>query len=263
VGKSSLLNALAGEDRSLVSAVPGTTRDSIDTRLRWHGHAIDVIDTAGLRRQARLEESVDVFAALRTMRSIERADVCLLLLDATEPISQQDTRIGGFIHKAGKGLVVCFNKWDAIEKDTKTAEERRRDYKRDFAFASYAPVLFISALDKTRIHKPLEEAWRVGQARAERLPTPEVNRILQAAVGRRPPHHHSGGTGQVKYGVQTGIRPPRFTVFVNNPTWFDRSYIRYLNNALRAEHAFPGSVLRIELRTSSGKSRSGDDEEAA
>jgi GTP-binding protein len=260
VGKSSLLNALAGEPRALVSETPGTTRDSIDTRVRWHGHDIDLVDTAGLRRRARLEESADVFAALRSMRSIERADVCLLLLDATQPISNQDTRIGGYVHKAGRGLVVCFNKWDLVEKDARTADERKRDYAREFAFASYAPVLFISALDKTRIHRPLEEAWRVGEARAQRIPTAALNRTLQEAVQRRPPHFHAGGTGQLKYATQSDVKPPRFALFVNNPLYFDRSYIRYLNNALRDAYSFPGSVLRLELRPSpAGRRASGEE----
>jgi len=250
VGKSSLLNVLVGEPRALVADEPGTTRDSIDSRIRWHGHAIDLIDTAGLRRRSKVEAAVDVFAALRTMRSIERADVCLLLLDATEPISNQDTRIGGFVHKAGKGMVVCFNKWDAVEKDGRTADRFKEDYARDFAFASYAPVLFISALETTRVHKPLEVAWEVGEARARHIPTAQLNRTLQAATGRRPPHYHSGGTGQVKYALQVAVKPPRFVLYVNNPKFFDRSYVRYLNNAFRAEHAFPGSILRIELRPS-------------
>ena len=250
VGKSSLLNALTGESRALVSAEPGTTRDAIDSRIRWHGHAIDLVDTAGLRRRAKMEGAVDVFAALRTLRSIERADVCLLLLDATEPISQQDTRIGGYIHKAGKGLVVCFNKWDAVEKDGRTADEFKRAYERDFAFARYAPVVFISARDGQRVHKPLEIAWDVGQSRAERVTTAHVNRVLQQAIARRPPHYHSGGTGAVKYGLQSDVKPPKFAVFVNNPKFFDRSYIRYLANSLRAEFPFPGTVLRVDLRPS-------------
>jgi GTPase len=253
VGKSSLLNALVGEPRALVSEQPGTTRDAIDSRIRWHGHTIDLVDTAGLRRQGRLKEAVDVFAALRSMRSIERADVCLLLLDATEPISQQDTRVGGYVHKSGRGLVVCFNKWDAVEKETQTAHEFKRTYSEEFAFANYAPVLFISALEKTRIHKPLEVAWSVGEARARQIPTAELNRTLQAAVQRRPPHFSGGGTGQVKYALQTDVKPPRFTIFVNNPSFFDRSYVRYLNNALREAYEFPGSVLRIELRPSSAR----------
>jgi GTP-binding protein len=255
VGKSSLLNALVGQERMLVSDQPGTTRDAVDSRLRWHGHAIDLIDTAGLRRQARLADAIDVFAALRSMRSIERADVCLLLLDATQPISQQDTRIGGFIHKAGKGAVVLFNKWDAVTKDNSTMDRFRRDFARDFAFMPYAPVLFVSATEKTRIHQPLEAAWTVGEARRRQLPTAEVNRVLQAAAERRPPHFHAGGTGLVKYAVQTGTAPPRFTLFVNNPDFFDRAYVRYLNNALRAASEFPGTVLRLELRAGARRGR--------
>lgn len=250
VGKSSLLNALVGEARMLVHEEPGTTRDAVDTRLRWHGHAVDLIDTAGLRRQARLKDAVDVFAALRTMRSIERADVCLFLLDATEPISQQDTRIAGFAHKAGKGIVVCFNKWDAVAKDTQTMEKFKRDFARDFAFITYAPLLFISALAGQRLHRPLEVAWEVGEARARQLPTAEINRVLQEATAHRPPGYHAGGTGHVKYGLQVGVKPPRFALFVNNPDYFDRSYVRYLGNAMRAAYAFPGSALRLELRQS-------------
>lgn len=250
VGKSSLLNALVGEPRALVSEVPGTTRDSVDSRVRWHGHTIDVVDTAGLRRHARLKEAVDVFASLRTMRSIERADVCLLLIDATEPISNQDTRIGGYIHRAGKGMVVCFNKWDAIEKDSHTVSEFKRAYARDFAFATYAPTLFISALEGQRIHRPLEVAWEVGEARNVRIPTAQLNKALQEAVGRRPPRFHAGGTGNVKYAVQADVKPPRFALYVNNPDFFDRSYVRYLSNALRTSFEFPGSVLRFELRPS-------------
>jgi GTP-binding protein len=250
VGKSSLLNALTGTSRALVSPEPGTTRDAIDSRIRWHGHAIDLVDTAGLRRRARMDAAVDVFAALRSLRSIERADVCLLLLDAREPISNQDTRIGGYVHKAGKGLVVCFNKWDAVEKDGRTADEFKRAYEREFAFARYAPVVFISALEGQRLHKPLELAWQVGEARALRVPTAQVNRVLQSATARRPPHFHGGGTGNVKYGLQADVKPPRFAVYVNNPQFFDRSYIRYLANALRDEFPFPGSVLRVDLRPS-------------
>jgi len=254
VGKSSLLNALTGESRSLVSPEPGTTRDAIDSRIRWHGHAIDLVDTAGLRRRAKMDGAVDVFAALRTLRSIERADVCLLLLDATDPISNQDTRIAGYVHKAGKGLVVCFNKWDAVEKDHKTADAFKRNYEREFAFARYAPVVFISALDGQRVSKVLELAWQVGEARGRRIATPQVNRVLQLATAKRPPHFHSGGTGSVKYGLQAETKPPKFAVYVNNPQYFDRSYIRYLANALRAEFEFPGSVLRVDLRPSpSGK----------
>jgi GTP-binding protein len=263
VGKSSLLNALTGESRALVSDQPGTTRDAIDSRIRWHGHAIDLVDTAGLRRRAKMDGAVDVFAAVRTLRSIERADVCLLLLDATAPISQQDTRIGGYIHKAGKGMVVCFNKWDAVEKDTRTADAFKRAYERDFAFARYAPIVFISARDGQRVHKPLELAWEVGQARAVRVGTAQVNRVLQEAVARRPPHYHSGGTGSVKYGLQSDIKPPKFAIFVNNPQFFDRSYIRYLANSLRAEFPFPGSVLRVDLRPSpAGKRGDAGQEEA-
>jgi GTP-binding protein len=253
VGKSSLVNALLGEPRLLVSEVPGTTRDSIDSRLRWHGHAIDLIDTAGLRRTSRVHEAVEAFSVLRTLRSIERADVCLLLLDATEEISQQDTRIAGRIHRSGRGLVVCFNKWDLIEKNTQTVREFERTFQEEFAFVRYAPVLTLSALTGQRVHRTLEIAWSVGEACRRTVPTSQINRVLEEATQRRAPHYHAGGNGHVKYGVQVAVQPPRFVLYVNNPNFFDRSYRRYLNNSLRAAFEFPGAPLRIELRPSSGR----------
>ncbi len=250
VGKSSLVNALLGEPRVLVSPEPGTTRDSIDSRLRWHGHAIDLVDTAGLRRRSRVQEAIETFSALRTLRSIDRADVCVFLLDATMQIAQQDARIAGRIHHAGKGLVVCFNKWDLVEKDTSTAIAYERIFRSQFPFARYAPLLYVSATHGQRVHKVLESAWSVGEARARAFPTAQVNRVLEDATRRRPPHYYGGGNGQVKYGLQVGVRPPRFALYVNNPEFFDRTYLRYLNNMLRDAFEFPGTPLRIELRTS-------------
>ncbi|MFQ5600082.1 MAG: ribosome biogenesis GTPase Der [Candidatus Krumholzibacteriia bacterium] len=253
VGKSSLVNALLGEERALVSEEPGTTRDSIDSRLRWHDHTIDLVDTAGLRRRAQQKHAVDVFVALRALRSIERADVCLLLLDASLPISHQDTRVAGHAHKAGKGIVVCFNKWDLVEKDTATVNQYRRDFEREFAFIRYAPLLFVSVQTRQRVHKLLETAWMVGEARARQVVTSRINRVLDEATRRHPPHYHGGGNGHVKYGLQVAVKPPRFAVYVNNPDYFDRAYIRYLNNALRSAFEFPGTALRIELRASPGR----------
>jgi GTPase len=250
VGKSSLVNALLGQTRVLVSPEPGTTRDSIDSRLRWHGHAIDLVDTAGLRRRSRVQEAVETFSALRTLRSIDRADVCVVLLDASMQIAQQDARIVGRIHHAGKGLVVCFNKWDLVEKDASTAIAYERIFRSEFPFARYAPLLYISATQVQRVHRVLESAWSVGEARARAFPTAQINRVLEDATRRRPPHYYGGGNGQVKYGLQVGVRPPHFALYVNNPEYFDRTYLRYLNNTLRDAFEFPGTPLRIELRTS-------------
>ncbi len=250
VGKSSLVNALLGEDRLLVSAEPGTTRDSIDSRLHWHGHTLALVDTAGLRRRSRVTAAVETFSALRTLRSIERADVCLLLLDASQQLAQQDTRIGGRIHRAGKGLVLCFNKWDLVEKDAHTAAAYVRIAQAEFFFARYAPVLCVSATTGQRLGKLLDTAWEVGETRARALTTAQINRVLEEATRRRPPHFHAGGNGHVKYGLQVGVKPPRFALYVNNPLYFDRSYLRYLNNTLRDAFPFPGTPLRIELRPS-------------
>lgn len=250
VGKSSLLNALLGEERVLVSEVPGTTRDSIDSRLRWHGHEIDIVDTAGLRKRSRLSDVIDVYSSLRTLRSLERCDVCLLMLDATEKISVQDTRIAGYAHNAGRGIVVIFNKWDAIEKDTHTIKTFQEEFEREFAFIRYAPILTISATEKQRIHRVMQMAWDIGESRQQELVTSQLNNVLEAAFRRNPPHFFGGGNGQVKYGVQISTAPPRFAVYVNNPKFFDRNYIRFLNNSLRRAFPFPGTAMRIELRAS-------------
>ena len=257
-GKSSLLNALLGENRVLVSEVPGTTRDSVDTRLQWHGHSIDIIDTAGLRRRGRLR-GIEAFAALRTQQSIERADVCLVMLDASEAISHQDTNIAGMAHNAGSGIVAVYNKWDLVpEKNNRTADKFAADFRDAFAFISYAPVEFISAQTHQRIHRVLETAFKVQESRSQKISTSKINRVLEEASGRNAPKYYGGGNGNVKYGLQVGTCPPRFAVYVNNPDFFDRNYIRFLNNSIRKAFPFPGTALRIELRATERPHKSGE-----
>jgi len=258
VGKSSLLNAILGEQRVLVSAVPGTTRDSIDTNLQWHGHSVDIIDTAGLRKRGRILRGVEAFSVLRTMESIERSDVCLLVLDASQAISAQDTHIAGHAHKTSRGIVTLFNKWDLIrDKETKTAKRFAQDFRDAFSFIRYAPMEYLSALTHQRIHRVLEAAWKVHQSRDQKIPTSQLNRVLETAFRRNPPKFFGGGNGNVKYGVQVGQSPPRFAVYVNNPAFFDRNYIRYLNNQIRAAFPFPGTVLRIDLRATERPKKGG------
>jgi GTP-binding protein len=156
-------------------------------------------------------------------------------------------------------LVVCFNKWDAVVKDSKTADRFKQEYARHFAFATYAPLLYVSATEGTRLHRVLETAWMVGEARSRRIGTAALNRVVQEIVHHQPPRFHAGGTGVIKYATQSDVRPPRFVLFVNNPTYFHRSYLRYVNNGLRAAFEFPGSVLRLELRASGGREGGGED----
>jgi GTP-binding protein len=256
-GKSSLLNAILGENRVLVSEVPGTTRDSVDTRLQWHGHSVDIIDTAGLRKRGRIR-GIEAFAALRTEQSIERSDVCLVVLDASTPISHQDTTIAGMAHKSGRGIVVVYNKWDLVpDKNNRTADEFTEKFRDAFSFIRYAPVEFISAVTHQRIHRLLQTAFKVQESRSQQIPTSQINRILMEASARNPPKYHGGGNGNVKYGVQVGTCPPRFAVYVNNPDFFDRNYIRFLNNSIRKSFPFPGTALRIELRATERPRKAG------
>lgn len=248
VGKSSLLNALVGEDRALVSEIAGTTRDAVDTLVKWHNKRIRLVDTAGIRRRTKHEKGVEYFSVLRSMQSLERCDVAILLLDATEGVVAQDARIAGEIHDSGRGCLVVVNKWDAIAKDTHTARNFEKQIRDELAFLSYAPVVTISALEKTRIGRILEMAWKIGEERQKTVETSKLNDILHKALARNPPRSFQNGTGKVFYATQTGTAPPVIRVFVNNPAFFPRHYVRYLNNQIRDAVGFEGSRLRLDLR---------------
>ena len=248
VGKSSLLNSLLGEERALVSEVAGTTRDPVDTRLRWYGHDLRLIDTAGIRRRSNHQKGVEYFSVLRSLQAIERCDVAVVLLDATDGVVAQDTKVASAVHEGGKGCVIAWNKWDRVEKDDKTYLRFEEDARRDLAFVSYAPVLTISATEKTRIGRILDAAWRVGQERQKTVETSRLNDILAKALTRNPPKAHKGGTGKVYYATQTAVAPPVFRLFVNRPEWFPRHYLRYLNNQIRAAVGFEGTRIHLDLR---------------
>jgi GTP-binding protein len=246
VGKSSLVNRLVGQDVVIVHDTPGTTRDSIDTLVTFEGDRFVLIDTAGLRRKSHVEGGVEMWSAMRSLKSIERADVAVLVADATEGIVAQDARIAGFVEEAGRGLVVAFNKWDLVEKDSETAGLYARHAQDELAFARHAPVVQISALTGQRVRKVLALARDVFREASRRIPTHDVNRALMAAADRRPPR--GGHRSHILYAAQVGVRPPSFVVFVSDPEAVDHAYRRYLANQLRREYGFAGVPIRINVR---------------
>ena len=248
VGKSSLLNRLLGEERAIVSPIAGTTRDAVDTYLTYDGTPITLIDTAGIRRRGRIEPGVEKYSVLRSFRAIQRADVALLVLDATTPISAQDAHIAGFVLEAWKSVVVVVNKWDAVEKDTYTMQGYIDDIRQKLHFLDYVPILFVSAKTGQRVRKILPTALQVNEARLTRLPTSYVNRILQEAMDRHPPPTKSGRILKIYFGSQVAVAPPTFVLQVNDPQLVHFSYLRYLENRIREAHPFPGTPIRLVLR---------------
>jgi GTP-binding protein len=247
VGKSSLVNAILGEETQIVDSRPGTTRDSIDASLTWQKRRVTLIDTAGIRRKAKTSEELDVLSTLKSIDAIDRCDVAVVMLDASREISNQDIKVASYPHRAARGVVVCFNKWDLVTKKTLTSAEMEKEFRRRCGFLNYAPVLFISVHENQRVAKVLESAWRVKEDRERRIPTSELNRFLTSLVQKTPPPYYGGGNGKVFYGTQIDVSPPTFTLFVNRAAHFGRYYLRFLNNRLREEFGFEGSVIRIEL----------------
>ncbi len=250
VGKSSLLNRLIGEERAIVSPVAGTTRDSVDTRLIWEGQEIVLIDTAGIRRRGRVSAGVEKWSVLRSARALRRAEVALLMVDATEGVTAQDTHIAGMIHEEGVSVVVIINKWDAV-----TAEQRKHrndlEYQvRDqLKFLSHIPLIFISALTGDRVQHVLPTAREVVMARYQRIPTGTLNDLVQEALMLHSPPSRGGRNLRVYYAIQTHVGPPRFVFFVNDPKLVHFSYQRYLENRIRDFYAFPGTPLRLIFKS--------------
>jgi GTP-binding protein len=248
VGKSTLLNRLAGEQRAIVSPIAGTTRDAVDTQVIYEGEPITLIDTAGIRRRGRIEPGVEKYSVLRSFQAIERSDVALLLVDATTGISAQDKHIAGFVLDAWKSCVVIVNKWDAIEKDTHTMHDYTRHVRQELNFLDYVPVLFISAQTAQRIHKVLQTALQVQEERVTRISTSRVNRIIREALDHHPPPSKAGRHLKIFYGSQVRSEPPTFLLHVNEPKLAHFTYIRYLENQIRKNHPFLGTPIRIILR---------------
>ena len=250
VGKSSLLNKIIGEDRVIVSNIPGTTRDAIDTRLVYNDKPITIIDTAGIRKRGSIAPGVEKFSVLRAMKSIERSDVALLVVDAYEGIKSQDTHIAGYILDEWKSVVVIINKWDLIEKDTHTMAEFTNYIRYELNFMDYVPILFISALSGKRVDKVLPLALQVQEERMSRLSTSQVNKIVQRAQDKHPSPSKAGKHFKIYYGSQVRNDPPTFLLHVNNPKLSHFTYLRYIENQIREKAPFLGTPIKIILRES-------------
>ncbi|MGH2534000.1 MAG: ribosome biogenesis GTPase Der [Thermomicrobiales bacterium] len=248
VGKSRLLNALLGQERSIVSDVPGTTRDTLDTQLSWAGLPLTLIDTAGIRRRGRVEAGIERYSVLRSMRAIDRSDVVLLLVDATEGFTAQDLHIAGYVEDQKKGIVVVVNKWDLIEKNSETMDEYRAKAREDLKFMPYAPLVFISAKFGQRVHQVLETALMVVDERQKRVPTAGLNRLIREAVAKHPPPSKPGKWIKFFYATQADVSPPTFVIFCNDPQQLHFSYRRYLENELREIYGFVGNPIRMSFR---------------
>ena len=253
VGKSSLTNLIAGEQRVIVSDIAGTTRDAVDTQVDNEWGKYTFIDTAGIRRRSKVDDRVEKFSVMRAKLAIERADVCLILLDAREGVTEQDTKIAGLAHEAGKASIVLVNKWDLVDKETGTMERVRKDVLRDLSFMSYAPVLFISALTGQRVQKIFEQINHVNAQTSLRITTGMLNNVLADAQARVQPPSDKGRRLKIYYMTQTGVRPPNFVVFCNSRELFHFSYQRYLENQLRATFGLEGTPLRLVIRQKGDK----------
>ena len=249
VGKSSLVNRLLGKERLVVAAEPGTTRDAIDTALEFEGKKIVFIDTAGLRKRSKVEDDVEFYATLRTARAIERADVCVLVVDATDGMHVQDLRIIGDAWERGAGVIVAVNKWDLIEeKDSNTAVRGERELAARAPFLSFIPFLYISAKTGQRVTNLFELILTVAEERRKRVPTAEVNRVLETLVSRQQPPQPVGESVRLFYASQIGIAPPRFAIVANRPDAIPESYARYLVNGFREAWAFTGAPVNVKFR---------------
>ena len=251
VGKSSLLNKLIGEDRVIVSPVAGTTRDAIDTQITYYGEPITLIDTAGIRRRGKIERTVERWSVVRAFKAIERADVVLLLINAEEGITAQDTHVAGYILEELKSVIVLVNKWDAVEKDAHTINAYMDEVREKLKFIPYAPVQFISALTGQRVSKVLPLAKSMWEERFHRIPTSDVNRIVRNALEQQAPPSKGGKRLKIRYASQVAVDPPKFLFHVNDPELVHFSYQRYLENNIRRVHPFTGTPLVMEFKRSS------------
>jgi len=251
VGKSSFVNRLLGEERVVVSDVAGTTRDPVDTPMAYHGKTLVFVDTAGLRRQAKVKDSIEYYSALRTDRVVHEADVCILLVDASEEeLHAQDIRIAQTAWDAGKGVILIANKWDLVEKETNTAPHWEKRVRERIPFLQWVPIVFASALTGQRVRKCLDLVLEVDAERQRRIETHEVNEVLERLVDRQPPPHHRGRRVKIRYATQVAVAPPTFAIFSNYPKALPKHYIRYLHNGFRDAWTFMGTPIRLRLRGS-------------
>ena len=247
-GKSSILNNILGEERVIVSPVAGTTRDAIDTYLEKNDQKFLLIDTAGIRRKSKVYETVEKYSVLRSMSAIDRADVVLIVIDAEQGITEQDTKVAGMAHDEGKGCIFIVNKWDLIEKDNKTLGNYTKSIKEKFPFMMYAPVLFVSAKTNQRMNKILEMVEYVASEHAKRVSTSALNDVIGEAVMLNQPPSDKGKRLKIYYGAQTDVKPPKITLFINDKELTHFSYQRYLENKIRENFGFEGTPVRFEYR---------------
>ena len=248
VGKSSLLNKILGEQRSIVSDIAGTTRDAIDSKFENEFGKYIFIDTAGIRKKSKVNESIEKFSVMRTLLAIERADVCLVLIDATEGVTDQDAKILGEAHEAGKGIIIVVNKWDAVEKDNKTLENYKKDIYNKISYATYAPIIFISAETGQRVNKLFGMINEVNKQNSLRVSTSIINEVINEAIAVVQPPTDKGKRLKILYGTQATTRPPTFVIFVNNKELFHFSYQRYLINCFRNNFGLEGTPVRLIVR---------------
>lgn len=253
VGKSSLINKILGENRAIVSDIAGTTRDAIDTEFENESGKYVLIDTAGIRRKSKIKESIEKFSIMRTLLAIERADVCLMMIDATEGITDQDAKIAGEAHEAGKGVIIVVNKWDEVDKETGTLEKYKREVYEKLKYLSYAPMIFVSAKTGQRVHKLFELINHVAEQNAMRVSTSILNQVINEAIAIVQPPTDKGKRLKIYYGTQASTRPPTFVIFVNNKELFHFSYERYLVNQIRKEFGLEGTPVRVIVREKNEK----------
>jgi GTP-binding protein len=248
VGKSSMVNAVLGEERVIVSDVPGTTRDAIDTHFVKDGQKYILIDTAGMRRKAKIDIPVERYSVMRALRAVDRCDVVLMVIDAVDGVTDQDKKIAGYAHEAGKGIAIVVNKWDLVAKDDKTTLRFTDAIRVELAFMQYAPILFISALTKQRVPRITEIAKFVAEQHSMRVSTSVLNQVVEDAINISPPPTDKGRRLKIYYTTQVSVKPPTFVFFVNEPEIVHFSYVRYLENRLREAFGFEGTPLHLVLR---------------
>ena len=253
VGKSSLVNRILGQERVIVSDMAGTTRDVVDSYFENDRGKYLIIDTAGMRKKSKVDDRVEKFSVLRATMAIERSDVCVIMIDAQEGVTEQDTKVAGLAHEAGKACIIVVNKWDAIEKDGKTMQRMEEDVRRDLSYMTYAPVLFISALTGQRVDKLFGLIDNVVDQAAMRIPTGMLNQVLADAQARVQPPTDKGKRLKIYYMTQIGVKPPHFVIFCNDAKLFHFSYQRYLENQIRATFGLTGTPVRITIRQKGDK----------
>ena len=257
VGKSSLINKILGENRTIVSSIAGTTRDAIDTEYENEYGKYVLIDTAGIRRKSKVTESIEKFSIMRTLLAIERADVCLMMIDALEGVTEQDAKIAGEAHEAGKGVIIVVNKWDEYEKETGTLEKYKKEVYNKLAYLSYAPIIFISAKTGQRVDKLFTMINNVAEQNSMRIPTSVLNQVINEAIALVQPPTDKGRRLKILYGTQVSTKPPTFVIFVNSKELFHFSYERYLVNQIRKEFGLEGTPIRVIAREKAEKEING------